>query len=131
LIGFQFLLEPVYRKRKQEIEMNKTVNFNKNASVMIGENGKVRVRQIEVNGVQELQVRPTNRVNGRDLTDLREKKTSSGTPAKRVSLPADMINGVEYFSVEARKHGWLALVPSERQVVPVGQSAPAGASVER
>jgi len=107
--------------------MSKTVNFNKNASILIAANDKVRVRQIELNGELELQVKPTNRVAGKDLEMLRTK--SGPTPTRRLVLSDELVGSMTCFTFEARKHGWFALVPCEAQVRAVGQAAPAGGSI--
>lgn len=113
----------------------KTVNLNKNASALCGENTKVRVRMFG----DELQFLPTNRVEGKNLpageilVDLRRKKQM--TPSLRFNLPAEMSLALgSMFRAEQRKHKWVALVAltdEERAAVLVasGGPKPAGASV--
>jgi hypothetical protein len=111
---------------------NKTVNLNKNASALMGENKKVRVRVQD--GV--LQILPTNRVCGKALPkgeiliDLRSKKQA--VPALRFTLPGElamaaMATGSFEFSLG--KHGWVSLVGCEKAPLVPGKPAPAGGSI--
>lgn len=93
---------------------NKTVNLNKNATALMGDATKVRVR---VNaGV--LEVRPTDRKSavglpkGELLVDLRVKKQA--VRALRFTIPAEVADaamiasGIQFLTVTG-KHGWIAL----------------------
>lgn len=108
---------------------NKTVNLNKNASALCGENSKVRVRIQD--GV--LQILPTNRVCGKALPkgeiliDLREKKQA--VRALRFTIPAESVGALATFECKTGKHGWISLVGCEKAVQVPGQPAPAGGSV--
>jgi len=87
-----------------------TVNLNKLASAMIGENTKVRIRLVD----GALQMLPTNRVKsinlpkGETLVDLRVKKGAVNT--FRFTLPKEMELQVSMMHRAVRgKHGWIAL----------------------
>jgi hypothetical protein len=103
--------------------MNKVVNFNKAASELMTGMTKIRLRTVD--GV--IEIRPTNRVNGRDLVDLRNK--SQAIPGKRVSLSAETLGDLRFFKVEPIKHGWLRLNPCEQQINVPGKPQAAGGSV--
>jgi ferric-dicitrate binding protein FerR (iron transport regulator) len=118
---------------------NRTVNLNKNATVLMGENTKVRVRVKE--GV--LQIRPTGRQTavalpkGEVLIDLRDKKQA--VRSLRFTLPHEVAEAVALpvgaqFLTVAAKHGWLSLTVYEGEVAAamkvVGSGPkPAGGSV--
>jgi hypothetical protein len=115
---------------------NLTVNLNQNASALCGDNTKVRVR-VDANGV--LQIRPTNRVEGKNLpkgevlVELRLKKQA--TPAFRFTLPEQFqlaLGGM--FRATPAKKGWISLeVLSDEEraaaLVVGGGRKPSGASV--
>lgn len=112
-----------------------TVNLNKMASALCGENTKVRVRMVG----DVLELRPTNRVEGKNLpkgevlVELREKKQA--VPAKRFTLPKGMeLQVSRMYRAEVRPRGWIAMIPmtaEEREIalIPGGGAKPAGASV--
>ena len=119
--------------------MSKTVNLNKNASALMGDNKKVRVRVQD--GV--LQIRATDRKSatglpkGELLIDLREKKQA--VRSLRFTLPAEVAeaamiqSGVQFLTVTG-KHGWISLrgaTPDEQAALKVvgGGPKPSGGSV--
>lgn len=116
-----------------------TVNLNKNASALIGENQKVRIRA----NAGVLEIRPTNRVSetglpkGEKLINLRFK-SQGGNPGAtrgiRFTLPSEiaaaaMVASGANFEFDLRKHGWVALVGCEKPVVIPGKAQPAGGSI--
>lgn len=118
---------------------NKTVNLNKNASALMGNATKVRVRLQE----NVLQIRPTDRKSatglpkGELLIDLREKKQA--VRALRFTLPATVAEiagigaGIQFLT-ETGKHGWLTLraaTADEQAALKVvgGGPKPSGGSV--
>lgn len=111
---------------------NKTVNLNKNASALMGENNKVRVR------VQDgrLEIRPTTRVSavglpkGEVLVDLREKKQA--VRAYRFTVPSEIAQAAfatGSFELSLAKHGWLVARGCEKPVLVPGQAQTAGGSI--
>jgi hypothetical protein len=108
--------------------MNKVINFNKNASREMSFSGltKARVRTVE----GELQIRPTNRLSAvnlpktEKLIDLRPRSNGN----VRMTIPGDVVGALAGFQLEARKHGWMAMIPVTVSSAP-GQANPAGGSV--
>jgi hypothetical protein len=94
--------------------MGKTVNLNKNASALMGEATKVRIRVLD----GTLQVRPTDRKSavglpkGEMLAELRIKKQA--VRALRFTIPSEVAeaanvgDGLQFLTVTG-KHGWIAL----------------------
>lgn len=107
-----------------------TVNLNKLASELVGENTKVRIRVLD--GL--VQIRPTNRVKGSNLpkgellVDLRSKDSN-----RRFTLPKEIEMPVGGFRAVELKHNWIALTAlTEEQLAEKlmpGQAKPAGGSV--
>ena len=112
-----------------------TVNLNKNASALCGDNTKVRIRMVD----GEVQILPTNRAKGNNLPkgeqliDLRVKKQA--VRALRFNLPKEMELALgSMFRTEVRKHGWIALVSmtEEQRTAALtvgGGPKPAGCSI--
>ena len=107
--------------------MTKAVlNFNTLGSAQLNGFSKIRVRV--VNGV--MQIKPTNRVAGRDLVDLRSKKQA--TPSFRATIDAatmDQVPALHYFQLAADKYGWFTVVPCDKPVLIPGKPALQGGSV--
>ena len=102
--------------------MTKAVlNFNTLGSAQLNGFSKIRVRV--VNGV--MQIKPTNRVAGRDLVDLRSKKQA--TPSFRATIVAATMDQVfftpHYFQLAADKYGWFTIVPCDKPVLIPGKPA--------
>jgi hypothetical protein len=110
--------------------MKRTVNLNKMASALIGENTKVRVRMADTG----LQIRPTTRgtavglPKGEVLVDLREKKQAVGGTF-RFTLPETFGDLKGTFQVTPVKHGWIQITSCDAPVLVPGKPQPAGGSV--
>jgi len=88
-----------------------TVNLNKMASALCGDNTKVRIRMVG----DILELRPTNRVEGKNLPEgemLVDLKTRTDRGTKRFTLPKNLEFLVSrMYRAEVRPRGWIAMVP--------------------
>lgn len=104
--------------------------FSSAALAVLGNSPKMRVRTADMTDYVELQIRPTDRSSAANipkneqLVDVQTAEGPAGTGGEFIEIDeahgAALVDVIELFVVQSRKHGWYAL----SAVRPAGATPP-------